>query len=136
MVIPVPPAAEQRRIVAKVDQLMTLIDQLEELQTNKNKVAGDFAQAAVASITGTQIKQSKGNMTKLQIPNLSPSYRLASKPKVSDEAPLAVLISKHKALWQQSGLEIDAFYQQLRTEMANGWIVEPEKAVMKEFEAS
>jgi type I restriction enzyme S subunit len=51
---------------------------------------------------------------------------------------LVRLITKHegelsaKALWQQSGLEIDAFYQQLKTEMANGWIVEPEKTVMKE----
>ncbi len=65
-----------------------------------------------------------------------------SKPKPTDQAPLADLLSKHKGelaaktLWQQSGLEIDAFYQQLKTEMANGWIVEPEQATMKEVEAS
>ena len=55
---------------------------------------------------------------------------------------MALLIAKHKGeiaaknLWQQSGLEIDAFYQQLKTEMANGWIVEPEKAVMKEVDSN
>ena len=62
-------------------------------------------------------------------------------PNATDPAPLAKLLTDHngelpaKALWQRSGLEIDAFYQQLRTEMANGWIIEPEKAVMKEIEA-
>lgn len=64
------------------------------------------------------------------------------KPKATDLAPLANLIAKSKdglsakALWQQSGLEIAAFYQQLKTEMAKGWIDEPEPAVMKEVEAS
>ena len=63
-------------------------------------------------------------------------------PKATDDAPLAKLLAKHKdeltakTLWQQSELEIDAFYQQLRTEMANGWIIEPEKAVMKEVEVN
>jgi len=62
-------------------------------------------------------------------------------PNADDSAPLAKLLTEHngelpaKALWQQSGLDIDAFYQQLRTEMAQGWIVEPEKAVMKEVAA-
>lgn len=62
-------------------------------------------------------------------------------PNANDLAPLAKLITEHdgelsaKALWQRSGLKIDAFYQQLRTEMANGWIIEPEKAFMQEIEA-
>ena len=66
---------------------------------------------------------------------------IGKKPKAVRSAPLANLIAKAKggvsakALWQQSGLEIDAFYQQLKTEMANSWIVEPEPAVMKEVEA-
>ncbi|MEW8309261.1 MAG: restriction endonuclease subunit S, partial [gamma proteobacterium symbiont of Ctena orbiculata] len=62
-------------------------------------------------------------------------------PKATEGAPLTTLIVKHKGslsakiLWQQSGLEIDTFYQQLKTEMANGWIVESEPAFMKEVEA-
>jgi hypothetical protein len=39
-------------------------------------------------------------------------------------------------LWGSSGLEIDTFYQQLKTEMANGWIVQPEAAYMKEVETA
>ena len=54
--------------------------------------------------------------------------------------PLAGLLAEHdgglsaKALWQRSGLAIDAFYQQLKAEMAAGWIVEPEPARMREVE--
>jgi type I restriction enzyme S subunit len=54
---PLPPLNEQRRIVAKVNQLMALIDKLEEQQTRKAKVAQAFAQAAVSAITGAEINQ-------------------------------------------------------------------------------
>ena len=137
--IPIPSFDEQRRIVAKVNQLMALIDKLEEQQTRKAKVAQAFAQAAVSAITGTEIKEPE----KMKAPKTELVSRLQTrnKPNAADPAPLAKLLTDHngelpaKALWQRSGLEIDAFYQQLRTEMANGWIIEPEKAVMKEIEA-
>ena len=137
--MPLPPLAEQHRIVAKVNQLMALIDKLEEQQTRKTKVAEAFAQAAVSAITGTEIKEPE----KMKAPKTELVSRLQTKntPNAADPAPLTKLLTEHngelpaKALWQRSGLEIDAFYQQLRTEMANGWIIEPEKAVMKEIEA-
>lgn len=37
-----------------------------------------------------------------------------------------------KDLWQRSGFAIEAFYQQLKTEMSRGWIVEPEPATVRE----
>ena len=135
----IPPIREQRRIVTKVNQLMALIDNLEEQQARKAKVAQAFAQAAVSAITGTEIKEPE----KMKAPKTELVSRLQprNKPSATDPAPLTKLLTEHngelpaKALWQRSGLEIDAFYQQLRTEMANGWIIEPEKAVMKEIEA-
>ena len=135
----IPPIREQRRIVTKVNQLMALIDNLEEQQARKAKVAQAFAQAAVSAITGTEIKEPE----KMKAPKTELVSRLQTrnKPSATDPAPLTKLLTEHngelpaKALWQRSGLEIDAFYQQLRTEMANGWIIEPEKAVMKEIEA-
>jgi type I restriction enzyme S subunit len=138
--VPLPPHCEQHRIVAKVDQLMALVSKLEDQQRQKDKVAEAFAQAAVSAITGTEIKEQKG---KMKAPKTELVSRLLakSKPRATDQAPLANLLAKHKselaakALWQQSGLEIDAFYQQLKTEMAQGWIIEPEKARMTEIEA-
>ena len=35
-------------------------------------------------------------------------------------------------LWQRFGGEIDAFYAQLKTEVAHGWIAEPDVAQMRE----
>lgn len=70
------------------------------------------------------------------------ALKVGKKPKKPDTAPLATLLSEQKAeasaktLWQLSGLEIDAFYRQLKTEMANGWIEEDEdKRAVKEVEA-
>jgi type I restriction enzyme S subunit len=40
-----------------------------------------------------------------------------------------------KDLWQRFGGEIDAFYAQLKTEVAHGWILEPAPAEMRERQA-
>ena len=62
-------------------------------------------------------------------------------PANDAQAPLSAILIKHngeltaKALWNYSGLNIQDFYQQLKIEMANRWIVEPEKAGMRELEA-
>jgi type I restriction enzyme S subunit len=52
LVVPVPPLAEQYRIVAKVDELMALCDQLEQQQTDSLAAH----QTLVASLLGTLIR--------------------------------------------------------------------------------
>ena len=49
--IPLPPLAEQRRIVAKVDQLMALVDQLDAQLTASRVTAENLMDAAVAELT-------------------------------------------------------------------------------------
>ena len=49
--IPLPPLAEQRRIVAKVDQLMALVDQLETQLAAGRATAGKLMEALVAELT-------------------------------------------------------------------------------------
>jgi len=49
--IPLPPLAEQRRIVAKVDQLMALIDDLEMKVASSRAAAANLLDAVVAELT-------------------------------------------------------------------------------------
>lgn len=51
VVFPLPPLAEQRRIVAKVDQLMALVDQLETQLTTSRTTAEKLLEAVVAELT-------------------------------------------------------------------------------------
>jgi len=52
--IPLPPLAEQRRIVAKVEQLMALVDALEMQIVAYNATATQLLSAVVAELTGTK----------------------------------------------------------------------------------
>jgi type I restriction enzyme S subunit len=49
--IPIPPLAEQRRIVAKVDQLMALVDQLETQLAASRAAAVNLMEAVVAELS-------------------------------------------------------------------------------------
>jgi len=51
--IPIPPLVEQRRIVAKVEQLMALVDALETQLAASRATAAIFLSALVAELTGT-----------------------------------------------------------------------------------
>ena len=51
--IPLPPLAEQRRIVAKVDQLMAMVDALETQLAASRAIAANLLSALVAELTGT-----------------------------------------------------------------------------------
>ncbi|MFN9026446.1 MAG: restriction endonuclease subunit S, partial [Akkermansiaceae bacterium] len=50
---PLPPLAEQRRIVAKVDQLMALVDELETQLATSRATAANLLSALVGELTGT-----------------------------------------------------------------------------------
>ncbi|MBL8823169.1 MAG: restriction endonuclease subunit S [Planctomycetia bacterium] len=51
LVVPLPPLAEQRRIVAKVDQLMALVDQLESQLAVSQATARKLMEAVVGELT-------------------------------------------------------------------------------------
>jgi type I restriction enzyme S subunit len=51
MPVPLPPLAEQRRIVAKVEQLMTLVDALETQLAASRATAANLLSALVAELT-------------------------------------------------------------------------------------
>ena len=67
--IPLPPLAEQRRIVAKVDQLMALVDALETQLAASRAIAANLLSALVAELTGTP------HNGKISVPSVSTTGR-------------------------------------------------------------
>ena len=51
--LPLPPLAEQRRIVARVEELMKLVDALEAQLAAARDTASKLLEAAVAELTST-----------------------------------------------------------------------------------
>lgn len=136
--IPVPPIAEQLRIVAKLDQLMSLCNQLEEQIRASSKIAERLVISTIATITGINVNPEKEAPLKAPQNELVAPLRLGQTPNRDDHAPLATLLTQNKGelfagdLCNRFGQEIDAFYAQLKQEVAHGWIQQPEMAEMRE----
>ncbi|OHC68889.1 MAG: hypothetical protein A3H93_11390 [Rhodocyclales bacterium RIFCSPLOWO2_02_FULL_63_24] len=139
LMVPVPPKHEQDRIVAIVEALFAHCDRPMAQLASKQAIASNFAKASIEAITGIRIED-KEDM-KAPKTELVSRLRLGVSPADKDQAPLAALLIRSngelaaKALWQMSGLEIDDFYRQLKTEMARGWIMQPEPAYVREVAA-
>ena len=73
--VPIPPLAEQRRIVAKVEQLMALVDALETQLAASRATAANLLSALVAELTGTP------NDGKVSVPSTSTTGRRGRPPK-------------------------------------------------------
>lgn len=138
--IPLPPIAEQHRIVARVAELMRLCDVLEQQLQRSKAVAERLAVASVANLTGIAIEPEEEPMKAPQTELIAP-LRLGTAPDIKAQAPLATILARQngemsaKDLWLRFGGEIDAFYAQLKTEVAQGWILEPTGAEMREKQA-
>jgi type I restriction enzyme S subunit len=138
--LPIPPLAEQIVILRKVNVLLSICQKLKQQRLDLSNVGQMLVSAVVSSITGIQIEDKE----KMKVPKteLVSNLRINVSPANSERAPLVAILIRNngempaKTLWQASGLEIDAFYQQLKTEMARGWIVQPEVAYVREVEAS
>lgn len=129
--IPVPPKGEQDQIVEVLDQLFGRCATYTEQLVQARKTAEQLARAAVASLTGINIEQDEDTAVKAPQTELIASLRLATPPNVKAQAPLATILARHQGemaardLWQRFGGDIDAFYAQLKTEVAHGWIDDP-----------
>ncbi|MGN5538476.1 restriction endonuclease subunit S [Alcaligenes sp. Lyrl_28] len=137
LVVPVPPKAEQDEIVAIVDALFRMCDRYADQLSRKQRIAASLAASAVSSLTGIAIEQEEEPMKAPQTVLIAP-LRLGTTPDIKAQAPLATILARHngemsaKDLWQRFGGEIDAFYAQLKAEVAHGWILEPAPAEMRE----
>jgi type I restriction enzyme S subunit len=136
----IPPVSEQLRIVSMFNYAANRVGYLSELRSKLIFIQELFAKAAVAAITSTEFTENE--RMKPPKTEVVTALKVGKKPKKPDAAPLATILlqtgggASAKELWKQSDfVEIDAFYRQLKTEMANGWITEPEKAFVREVEA-
>lgn len=140
LVVPVPPKAEQDRIVAIVDVLFRMCDHYADQLSRKQRIATNLAASAASSLTGIAIEPEEEPMKAPQT-ELIASLRLGTAPDIKAQALLATILARHngemsaKDLWQRFGGEIDAFYAQLKTEVTRGWILEPTGAEMREKQA-
>ncbi len=118
--VALPPLAEQRRIVAKVDQLMALVDQLEAQLATASNTATQLLDALVAELTGT-VRRAPGRVepqldqgdiaTPDHLPSASASMTSASnagragarpsrdgEPSATDAATLLALLRERGSL--------------------------------------
>jgi type I restriction enzyme S subunit len=136
--LPIPPLEEQRRILDALAALAALCEEWRRQLVHKRDLASLFAAASVAFLTGINIEQDEDTAVKSPQTELIAPLRLATPPDVKAQAPLATILARHdgemaaRDLWQRFGGEIDAFYAQLKTEVAHGWIAEPEVAQVRE----
>lgn len=139
LMVPVPPKAEQDHLVTLVAELFKLCDDLSRRLASKLTAANHMARFMTAAITGvTAEAEEDESMTPPRTELIAPLL-LRQSPKSTGQAPLASILAANKGelaakdLWHRFGGEIDAFYAQLKTEIAQGWIREPEVAQMREM---
>lgn len=136
--VPLPSLNVQRRVLSALSRLLRYCDDLERQAASRRKLSAHFSAAAVESITGLAIEQEEDEPVKVPQTELISRLRLGQAPSVKAQAPLASLLARHNGelstqdLWQRYGGEIDAFYAQLKTEVAHGWIEEPAVAEVRE----
>lgn len=136
--VPVPPKQEQKRIVSTLNDFFDLCEKLEQQLLIKNKISKNLASAFITTLTGvnTSLEEEPLKVPKTEL--TAPVTLGSNKPNGKDTAPLAALLARQSGsmnatdLWQSFSGEIDAFYAQLKTEIAHGWIAEPAKAKMLE----
>lgn len=136
--LPIPPEGEQQRILDKLRTLTAQCAEWRQLLKKKHALGSLLANATVASLTGITIAQLEEDPVKAPQTELIAPLCIGTPPDVKAQAPLATMLARHNGkmsardLWQRFGGEVDAFYAQLKTEVAHGWIMEPAVAEMRE----
>ncbi|WP_283744730.1 restriction endonuclease subunit S [Sideroxydans sp. CL21] len=135
--VPIPPLAERTQILESLRQYQVICDRLVQQLASGCRLAELLARATMASITGITPDQQEEPMKAPQT-ELIALVRLGQAPDIKAQAPLATLLARHngempaKDLWQRFGGEIDAFYAQLKTEVAHGWVEDPSYDLAKD----
>jgi type I restriction enzyme S subunit len=129
--IPIPPVFERQQILLSLQKYQLICAQWTRQLGNERKLATTLSASAVASITGIAIEPEKEEPLKAPQTEIVALLRPGTLPAVTDQSPLATLLSRQKGsmnagdLFQRYGGEIDTFYAQLKLEISHGWIAAP-----------
>jgi type I restriction enzyme S subunit len=140
VLVPVPTQAACSAILERLRTYQAACEKLETQLRSKLNMAAALSTAAISTLTGITIEPAEEPMKAPHTELIAP-LRLGTPPGIKAQAPLATLLARHngemsaKDAWQRFGGEIDAFYAQLKTEVAQGWILEPAPAEMRETPA-
>lgn len=138
VLVPVPPIEMLPEILHGLRSNHQMCENLSNQLKEKLEVSEKLVRAAVNSITGISLVEEGPATVKAPQTELIAPLRLGNVPDATAQAPLTTILARQNGelpardLWQRFGGEIDAFYAQLKTEVAHGWIAEPAVAEMLE----
>jgi type I restriction enzyme, S subunit len=138
--LPIPPLDEQQTVIARLNALTATCQNWKKQLQKKQEIAALYADSTVSSLAGTSHALEEDEPVKMPQTKLIATLRTGATPSVKAHAPLATILSHSEGemsahdLWQRYGTDdIEAFYAQLKTEVAHGWIQEPSVAEMREL---
>ena len=142
MPVPLPPLIEQKFIVQKIENLLSLCDDLERLFKQYNSIQEKISIALIEAIIDdkSEIKittlmkelnrEAKKHLSIL-IKLISPMNKNTINTKLAKILKLNGGQMEAKELWKASKLGIDEFYALLKQEIDDGFIQEPDVAELK-----
>ena len=116
--LPLPPLAEQKRIVAQVDQLMALCDDLEARQTKKREIGTRLTKSALEALTAAESPAEFDAAWKRVEDNFDVLIDRAEKVSLLRSAIVELAVRGHLAEQRHDDGEADALLDRIEAERA------------------
>jgi len=132
VLVPCPPEQEFIRVVARIDELMALCDQLKTRLSDAQTTQLHLTDAIIEQVTGNVINNKNEIQEEVPMKIITP-LTTTSEFHGQSEAVLAGIIrtlddADAKSVWSKSGLTLPDFYKQLKKEIDAGFVNLPSKA--------
>lgn len=133
IVLPTPPLNEQYRIVAKVDELMSLCDRLKNRLSRVQTTQMHFADAVAYEVIGESIKNIEDAEVNTQVMKITTILSL-NHEVFGDDAVIAPILLESggsadaKDVWSKTKLSLPEFYAQLKIEIDAEYVSKPKRA--------
>jgi type I restriction enzyme S subunit len=133
IVLPTPPLDEQYRIVAKVDELMSLIDRLKIRLRRAQTTQLHLADAVVYEVIGEPVKKMESAEVNTQVMRITTILSLNHEEFGGDAVIAPILLESGgsadaKDVWSKTKMSLPEFYAQLKIEIDAKYIIKPASA--------